>query len=187
MGRGFVQLPTDKDYADYFSRQTGKGYYNDPFFVGRPVQRGHGIGSFLFDFLGRRLIPLARQLPAFFRSETGKRLTKNVAKHVINTGAKIAGDHLSESSVPLKQAAKQHWGELKKDLIGEVRTAAMNRQQGSGRRRRRIVRKPLKRRRKQKGGKSSLVEWRAAGRSRKKKKKPVKRRRRRKKADIFEL
>src|SRR5262245_26632456 len=112
--RGYVRLPTQAEYEQYFRGQTGAGGPRTyPYYRGLPVvhQTGTGPLSFLFGALARSIGPVFRSIPSFFRSEAGRKLTNKVVGHAINTTAGLASDALVRNAstgqrVPFKQAAK---------------------------------------------------------------------------------
>jgi hypothetical protein len=133
MARAFVKLPTEQEYKRFFApHQTGQGG-SEPYYIGLPKQRGFGPASFLWNLIGSRLIPFVKQIPTFFRSDQGKKLTRTVAKHLVNTGAQIVSDRLGDNGVPWKKSAKHRFGELGDTLVDEARTV-VQKQQGSGKR-----------------------------------------------------
>ena len=126
-----LEYPTADDYRKLFDKQTGQGTRTEPFYIGLPVQRGRGPGVF-FRFLTRNIIPLFKQLPSFFKSDSGKQFTRSVAQHVIDTGANILKDRMtttSEERQPFKKAIKRRVGELGENIVGEVKNIVQQQQQ----------------------------------------------------------
>lgn len=82
--------PPRGQYKDYYMKsQFGRGGIL-PAYKGAPVQRGHGIGSFLSG-LFRSAVPML--------STVGRTVAKKAGKALLSTGAEILGDVLSGKNV----------------------------------------------------------------------------------------
>jgi hypothetical protein len=182
MARDWNRLPTERDYEQFFHRQVGKGPPIYPYYVGLPVQRGHGWPADVVNWIGRRIVPLYQQLRSFTRSQPGKKFGKSLIRRLANTGAAIVSDKFSdENGVPLKRATKRRFSEMGRELIGDLRTAVAERdaelaQGGSGPKRRRCLKgkgKRIKGRkaRKRSNSKPLVVHWSTTSRKSRKRKK----------------
>ena len=77
-------------YKDYYIKsQFGRGGVL-PAYKGAPIQKGHGLGSFLSG-LFRSAVPML--------SSVGRSVAKNAGKALLSTGAEILGDVLSGKNV----------------------------------------------------------------------------------------
>jgi hypothetical protein len=119
-------------FNQYYDRQQ-KGGGNFPVYVGRPRQRGHGVGD-IFKSIWRFILPVL----------------KTIAPHALRAGANIVDDVSSGNS--WKDSTIKHGQSVLKQIPTAISAgvAARNSQSGSGVRRKRVAKRKVgKKRRKQ--------------------------------------